>query len=401
MENNQKKLRMYWSSNAMFATSGYGQAMAELLPLIRDEGYPVAIGNFFGSQGGKFMLDGILNYPVINHVYGSDGMVLHGRDFNADVVFSLQDAWVLNPQDLQQVKRWIPHVPVDHDPISPPVIQNLKFAYRIIAMSKFGQKEMARVGFASTYIPHTVNTEVFTPMDKAQRKRESAIPEDCFLVGMVAANKDIPPRKSFQEVMDAFKMFLQKEPKALLYIHSNPEFPGGFNFKQYADFIGIGDRLLTPDVYQMNFNTAKENMAKIYNCFDVLVAPSISEGFGVPIIEALSCGVPVITTDFTAMSEHIEQFKNGYKVKVAYKRFSPQGSYMGIPDVADIAYGLEWVRKADREKLSKASREFALKNYDTVTIFKEKWKPFLQMVEEEVYGKAPNVLLDKTSVKTS
>ena len=393
----KNKLRILMTSNASWATSGYAQQCAEIMPLIREELEPLALAqnNFFGQMGGKFILDNIVQYPVINHTYGSDGMVLHSKDFNADVNLSLMDTWVLNPQDLQQVKRWIPITPIDHDPISQPVIQVLKFAYRIIAMSKFGQKQLANAGFSSTYIPHTVDTEVFKPMDKATRKRESNIPEDSFLVGMVAANKDVPPRKSFQEVMDAFKMFLAKEPKALLYIHSNPEFPGGFNFKQYADFIGIGDRLLIPDNYQMTFNTAKENMAKIYNCFDVLLAPSISEGFGVPIIEALACGVPVITTDFTAMSEHIEQFKNGYKVKVAYKRFSPQGSYMGIPDVNDIAYALDWVRKADREKLGKASRDFAVKNYDTRMIFDTKWKPFLELVESEVYG------LDKSASQTS
>jgi glycosyltransferase involved in cell wall biosynthesis len=246
----------------MWATSGYSMQTAEILPHIRDAGYPIAASNFFGQQGGKFMLEGIVQYPVINHVYGSDAMVLHARDFQADVVFSLQDTWVLNPQDMPQVTRWIPLCPVDHDPLSPPVQQILRFAYRVIAYSKHGQKELQRHGIASTYIPHTVNTEIFTPMNTPERKQKAGLPADIYLVGMVAANKENPPRKSFQEALDAFKLFLEKVPQAMLYIHSDPEFPGGFNFKQYADFLGIGSRILMPDRYQAIFNTDKAAMAR-------------------------------------------------------------------------------------------------------------------------------------------
>lgn len=388
MEEKQKeKMRILWSSNAMWTTSGYGQQTHELLPLIRDAGYPLAASNFFGQQGGKFYLDGILQYPVINHVYGSDGLVLHGKDFAADVVFTLQDTWVLNPQDLSQVKYWIPWTPIDHDPVSPPVLANLRLAYRVIAMSRFGQKQLQNHGINSTYIPHTIDTDIFTPMTTPERKQQAGLPADCYLVGMVAANKDNPPRKSFQEVIDAFKLFVEKEPKALLYIHSNPEFPGGFNFKQYADFVGVGDRVMFPDPYQMTFNTDKQAMAKIYNTFDVLAAPSISEGFGIPIIEAQACGVPVITNGFTAMAELVKHKETGYVTKVESKYFSPQGAYMGRPSVQDIYEGLLEVRRTDRGKMKKAARKHIVDNYDTKKVFKEIWIPFLEMLQREIVDK--------------
>lgn len=370
----------------MFSSSGYGQQTLELLPLIRDAGYPVAASNFFGMAGGKFVLDSIMQYPVVNHTYGSDAMVLHGNDFQADVVFSLQDVWVLNPQDLQQVRRWIPITPIDHDPAPMPVVNNLKYAYRVISMSKHGQKALADKGVGSTYIPHTVNTDLFKPLNKIERKQQAGLPPDCYLVGMVCANKDNPPRKSIQEAIDAFKMFLEKEPKALLYIHANPDFPGGFQFKQYADFIGIGDRVLVPDFYQQNFNTSKEAMVAIFNTFNVLLAPSTAEGFGIPIIEAQACGIPVIVTDFTAMPELVVPDKTGYRVKVAYKRFTPQGSYVGVPDVTDIYNGLMALRRVDAGKTRDEARKWIVSNYDTKKVFQEKWLPYLSMLEREVYG---------------
>lgn len=379
-----KRLRILWNSNAPWASSGYSQQTADLLPLIRDEGYPIAASNFFGQAGGKFILDGIIQYPVINHVYGSDAMVLHGRDFKSDVCFTLQDIWVLNPQDLQNVNRFIPYFPVDHDPIPKGIVDKLKFAHRLVVYSKFAQKQVQNAGFSATYIPHTVNTEIFKPMDKVERKKAGGISPDTFVFGMVAANKDNPPRKSFQEVLDAFKEFLKEVPNSVLYIHTNPQFPGGFPIDVYAQFLGIADKVIFPDPYQMNFNTDKATMNLIYNTFDCLLAPSVSEGFCIPLIEAQAVGIPVITTDFTAMSELVEP-RWGYKVKVLSKRWTQVGSYIGIPDTKDLLEKMKEVYKADRVKMGNAGRQNVLDNYDLHKVYKEKWSPFLSKVESEVY----------------
>src|SRR5678815_4986079 len=45
-------------------------------------------------------------------------------------------------------------------------------------------------------------------------------------------------------------------------------------------------------------------MVQRYQAFDVLLSVSMAEGFGLPLIEAQSCGVPVITGDWSAMGEN-------------------------------------------------------------------------------------------------
>ena len=201
----------------------------------------------------------------------------------------------------------------------------------------------------------------------------------------MGANKDNPPRKSFQEAMDAFKMFLQEEPKAMLYSHSNPEFPGGFPFHQYAEFLVIKDRVIYPQSYQMYFKTTKEHMANIYNTFDVYLHPSASEGFGVPIIEAQACGIPAVVTDFTSMSELIIPEDTGYHIAVGSKRFTGQGSYWGIPSIQSIYDSLVKVHKRNGAEMGKKAREFIVKNFDTETVWKERWTPYLQDLENELY----------------
>ncbi len=379
------------SSNAPWSPSGYSNQLLELLPRITKEGYPLSTIDFYGLQGGKVETaahPGVMQYPTINHAYGSDGMVMHGKDFKADVIFSLQDQWVLHPQDLaelQKFTKWIPITPIDYDPCPKPILNNLKLAYRVISYAKFGYNELLRNGVFSTYIPHTVDTNIFKPMDKAERKAKAGLPPDCFLLGMVAANKENPPRKSFQEVMDAFYQFLKIEPKAMLYIHSNPDFPGGFPFHAYADFLGIKDKIIWPDMYTMNFNTDKEAMARIYNAFDVFLMPSISEGFGLGIIEAQACGVPAIVNNFTSMPELVKPGVTGYVADIACKKWSQNGSYYAIPSTVSIYNGIVEIYKKDREKMATEARKYIVENYDSDTVFKEKWIPYFEQLEREVY----------------
>ena len=46
-----------------------------------------------------------------------------------------------------------------------------------------------------------------------------------------------------------------------------------------------------------------EQIALAYNACSVMVYPSCYEGFGMPVLEAIACGTPVITLDNTAFPE--------------------------------------------------------------------------------------------------
>lgn len=381
-----RKLRVLLSSNHPKSPSGYSQQMAELVPLLSKE-VELGIVSFFGQEGYIDEIDGVRYYPKHFHAYGSDALVEHAKDFNADLVLTLQDIWTLDMQHLKMTTRWTPILPIDHDPMPPAVYERAKLAYRIVSYSKFGHDELQRMGLHSTYIQHTVNTEIFKPMDKgvkAELRKQLGIPEDTFVFGIVAANRDNPPRKSFQELMDAFKMFREQVPNSLLYFHSPVNVNVGFQIQEYARFIGIEKNIMATEFYHQLYKVTKEEMAKLYNIFDVFVLPSTNEGFGVPLIEAGACGIPSITTNFTAMPELINNGEFGWLIDVRNKRFSPIGSYVGHPSTESLFEKMKESYKADRVMLGKKARKYIVDNYETKTIFETKWKPFLRLLEAEI-----------------
>ena len=61
--------------------------------------------------------------------------------------------------------------------------------------------------------------------------------------------------------------------------------------------LGVEDDVLFPGY------VPGEELADFYHLADVFVYPSLYEGFGLPVLEAMACGVPVITSNISAMPE--------------------------------------------------------------------------------------------------
>lgn len=349
------------------------------------EGWTVAQSAFYGLEGGVIELDGLRIYPKLAMPWGEDACIAHANDFHADITVCFQDSWVMDEAGLGKMQRYTPYVPIDHDPAPPGVLSKMRYAYRIITYSQFGQQRLWDKGYNSVYIPHGVDTTTFRPMETKDMRTKYGVPLEKYIFGMVSDNKDNPPRKHFQRVMDAFAEFKRHHEEAALYFHAIENQQGGFPILQYANEIGIqGDIFFTPP-YQLAIRTPHGQIAEIMNMFDALVCTSAGEGFGMPITEIQACGRPAIVTDWTSMPELIVDGETGFKVDAGYHRFSPLMSFIADPDPRNIYQAMEKTYALDKERTRKACLKNILTRFDIMKLVKNSWNPFFEEVEAEIY----------------
>jgi glycosyltransferase involved in cell wall biosynthesis len=383
-----RRLRILWSSNAPWSPSGYSVQSRDLLYRFLEDGWKIAMSCFYGLEGGSITVNGLKCYPKMGQPWGSDAAFYHQQDYKADCVITFQNPWPMNINLLFRIKNWIAYVPIEFDPPNLPNIQRLSKAYRLISLSRFGQQSLKKVGLQSELILEAVDTAVFKPMDKMEMRKKMGIPEDLFIFGMVAANKDNPPRKSFQHCMDAFKRFHVKHPKSAMYFHVLLQQQGGFPIQDYAQHLGIGKQIYFTPAYNMMYKSPHPVINKIMNTFDVLLNPSSGEGFGLPIVEAQAVGVPVIVNNWTSMPELVIPGKTGEICDHGMPKWTNLKTYSAEPNLDSLYDKMEVIYKYARdEKVKKACRKHIVDNYDMNTRVKDTWIPFLEKIQTELLGK--------------
>jgi glycosyltransferase involved in cell wall biosynthesis len=370
-------------SNAPWACTGYGQQTEMLTRLAKQAGHDVAISAFWGLGGKSLDWDGMRVYPADenwgNTYLPAYAMHMGDGDLAEVQVLTLMDVWVLtNP--LLSTLNLASWVPIDHVPAPPNVI---KFFERTgatpIAMSRFGEQQLRTAGLDPLYVPHAINTDVLRPIPQAAARTLLGVPQDAFVVGMVAANKgNAPPRKAFPQVFEAFARFQQQHPEAVLYLHSvKSPGPNGLDLANLAAHFKIADGsvFFTPE-FELHMGVDLERMPVVYSAMDVLAAPSYGEGFGIPIIEAQACGVPVAVGNWTAMPELVG---DGYLIEGTRWYDASQGAFFKHAFVESIVDAFEQAYQR-RGGGSEKARAFAM-NYDERKVFTEMWVPVLDELE--------------------
>lgn len=295
--------------NAPFIPSGYGQQVALLAPRFMDRlGHKVCVSAFYGLFAGKLDWRGIPIYPAGFDQFGNDIHAANAHQFGADILLTHQDAWCQKPALLQaKGMRWCPWFPIDSEPMAPQIKLRIKDAYQAIALSRFGQRMAAQAGLELPLVLQGIDTNVFTPGSRREARARLGWPQDAFIVGMIAHNRGYPSRKAYPQQLEAFGLFRKHHPDAMIYLHcyGGPEVDKeAIPLQWHLERHGAENAALWAHPYDLNVGYSVEAMVDRYRAFDVLLSVSLSEGFGIPLIEAQACGTPVICGDWTAMSEN-------------------------------------------------------------------------------------------------
>ncbi|MBW4686012.1 MAG: glycosyltransferase family 4 protein [Komarekiella atlantica HA4396-MV6] len=201
--------------------------------------------------------------------------------------------------------------------------QEIKLADHIFVASSVTKQSLIEIDIAPekiTVIPYGAPVDIFQPQPKTSDRFRA------MFVGRLS------PRKGVHYLMQAWQE-LKLSDAELVLVGTNL-FPSGW-LEQYKDIYRH-----VPSVPHLLLN-------QYYSSASVLVFPSLVEGFGLVILEAMACGIPVITTPNTGGLDVLTDGVEGFIVP--------------IRDVETLKEKLEWCYSHPQElaEMGRAARRKA------------------------------------------
>ena len=207
-------------------------------------------------------------------------------------VFHSSD-WTQPPSEAFKVTTIHDLVPLKYPEISHPSVTathkaRLKWVVkevdRVIVPSKITAADVAELGIDKNkirIIPEAVDPD-FIP---ATSKEVETIKRKYKITGKYLLAVGVNPRKNTERIISAFKMLKNSLNLKLVVIgYSNKEKPSE------SDVIYTG-------------HVPKSELSAFYSGTEALVYPSLYEGFGIPILEAFTCNIPIVTSKSSSTAE--------------------------------------------------------------------------------------------------
>lgn len=356
-------VRLLWVSESPTALTGFGTVTREILRrLARRPGFRVA-AVAWGYNGWPYERTWIPFDLYPSASFGRDTLEKAIVHFQPNVVAAFGDPWMIDylaDFPLPPSCRLLLYFPIDGEPFPKGWRRLMETADVAVCCSRYGAALTAAACPAANVemIYHGVDADVFRPIPDKEALKERHRLGGRFVVGCVARNQ---PRKGFPILLKAFSRFAARHDEAMLYLHTNPH-DVGWDLLDLAQREGIEGRTCFSRYATVSHGLDSRTLNEIYNVFDVFALPTSGEGFGLPILEAMSAGTPVITTDFSAAAE----LTRGRGELIAVKERLTLGQHnveQAVADTDDLLACLERLYADARRRAAhrRAGRAFARK----------------------------------------
>ncbi|ASA78636.1 glycosyltransferase family 4 protein [Thermococcus sp. 5-4] len=146
-----------------------------------------------------------------------------------------------------------------------------------------------------TLLPNGVDFHIFRPLSRVKK-----VPYSILYVGR------LDKRKGLYYLIKAMKHITKELPTARLYII------GSGHLRNNLEQLIKNERVNNNVVFLGN--VPLDDLVKWYNKAEVFVLPSLFEGFGIVVLEAIACGTPVVGTNVPGIVDIIEHEKTGVLV---------------------------------------------------------------------------------------
>ena len=225
----------------------------------------------------------------------------------------------------------------------------------VIAVSSFLERQLREAGIKSTVVYNGVDTELFRPRISNSSMYKTSVPTLLY-VGRLLKFKGV------NILIKAFKKVKSEIPEARLYIVGLTRDKENIDDWNEIETLSKG---FEKSIFFLG-NVSDQLLSILYSISDLFVCASLYEGFGMPFLEAESCGVPCVGFNTSAIPEVVINGTTGILVE--------KGS---IDEIADATVAL--LRDSEiRRKMSLAARKHA-ERFDWRTISKQLYSKLIDL----------------------
>jgi 1,4-alpha-glucan branching enzyme len=240
----------------------------------------------------------------------------------------------------------------------------LSRARKIIAVSNFTKWELTnyyKIPENKIRVIHNgVETNKFNPpVDKRKVKKELGLnPDDLAIVSVGR----LYARKGLFTLIESIPRIVKRFPNAKFIISGKGQSDEMHKLNAYSDKLGVRNNIVFTGYYP------DKKLPKLYQAADIFAFSTFYEHHPFAVLEALSTGLPVVTTTVGGIPETIESGKNGFLVEpFNHRAFSEK-----------ILYLLE--HQAFAQEMGAQARKTIVENYDWQIVVKEAMKVYDQVL---------------------
>ena len=338
-------------------------------------------------------LEGLTILPIAQQQWGEDVFPFYLDKYKIDYVHTLGDIWCyqfLRNMPRTRGTKWLAHYVFDTENVVGFWNDSVKAADISVVPSLNSYDMLKKIGHENIqYVQHGIDTNIFKPATHEEKvifRDEIGIPQDAFVIGMVAHNQY---RKMIYRIIEAFQKYLVNNPKSLLVMHCLPRDSTGWDLPQILRDRGLLNNVLFTDKASKgigDIHVPESEMRKLYCSMDVHALSTGGEGFGVPVVEAMACGIPNVVTDYCTTKEFLTDKTEGEGGKPLY--MNTRGIAVPITEIEVhhtggiwakvntnlMAQAFQYLKDNDGEakQMGMKARKFAVENYDNELV-KAKW----------------------------
>lgn len=340
-------------------------------------------------------------------------------DFKPDIVFDIRDFWMFAYQEISPLRKyfnWVIAPTIDSLPQKNSWLHLFENADVVLAHTDWAidyLKSSTRKIVTGPSVSDSVDHEAFAPItySKSFHKSKFLLPQNAFIVGAVMRNQK---RKLIPNLFGSIKRLIQftRNSNIYLYLHTSYPETTGWDIPELLQEYDVHNNVLFTYLcrsckrafgskFQGNQRSCPfcsdgkcvmpnvidgltdKQMSDVYNLFDFFVQYAICEGLGIPQLEAASCGIPICSVDYSAMSE-VSSKLDGYKISYALFKELETNAFRAIPNDSELVKTIyDYMRLDDKSKkeISNKMRSNIIANYS--------WEKTLQSFEQ-VFDSLPN-----------